>query len=243
MNVHGTDDPAFLGNLDKFFLLLLEFFEFLLQVLDFALARILLQAVAAPEKLDLFVCVCIRDCKLVLQVLNLHGHAVVTVAFGAGALEALELGGNFLVLPVFRFESVDFGLEGERLGSEVCLDCGHLLIDVGGGKVAAAFASIQFAGEFRDAECKVRTVEFYDGVARLDRLSGHHVNLDHFGRARKANRGFGRFGNALECGNLALVHKAQYARNDNAENPGDNELVGIDVCNARVALVRVPEVI
>ena len=242
MNIHRTHDPAFLGNLSQFFLLLLEFFEFLLQVFDFALASVLLQAVAAAQKLDLFVGVGVSNGKFILKALNLHGHCVVTVAIGIGALKALELCSNFLVLLVFGFKSVDFGLERKSLGGEVGLDCGNLLVDVCGREVATAFASVKFASHFGNTEREVRTVEFHDGVTGINGLARHHVHLHHFGRARQADCCFGSFCNSLEGCNLALVHVAKNNGDNHTENPSQRKLVTINVSNAGVRLVRIPKI-
>ena len=242
MNVHGTHDPAFLGNLDEFFLLLLEFFEFLLQVFDFALASILLQAVAAAQKLDLFVGVGVSNGKFVLEALDLHRHGIVTIGFRIRILEALELGSDFLVLLVFAFKSIDFRLQGKSLRGKVCLDCSDLLVDVCGRQVATTFASVQFASHFGNTESEVRTVEFHDSITGVNGLARHHVHLHHFGRARDANGGFGSFCNTLEGCNLALIHVAKNNGNDDAKNPGKGKLVTVNVSNAGVTLMRVPKI-
>ena len=223
-------------------MLLLEFFEFLLQVFDFALASILLQTVAAAQELDLFVGVGVSNGKFVLQALDLHSHSVVTVAVGVGTLEALELCSNFFVLLVFGFKSVDFGLERKGLRGKVGLDCSDLLVDVCSRQVATAFASIKFASHFGNAQREVRTVEFHDGIACINGLTRHHVHLDHFGRTRQADCCFGSFCNTLEGCNLALVHVAKNNGDNDTENPGQRKLVTIDISDTGIRLVRVPKI-
>ena len=242
-DVHVTDHPVFLGNLDEVFLLLLEFDQFLLQVLDFALATRLLQAATATQKGDLLVRALSRQCKFVLEALDLQGHGVVAVAAGLRVREALELGRNFLVLLVFRLEVADFGIERKAAGFQVRFDFGHLLVDFGGTQVAAAFEGVNFAGNFRNAESQVRTVDFDNRVAHLEFLAGNHVNLHDFGCGGHADNGFVRIGDAAEHGDLALVDQAKNDSKNNTEGPSQRQLVSIDVGDTRIVLVGVPEIV
>ncbi|ADL25333.1 hypothetical protein FSU_1336 [Fibrobacter succinogenes subsp. succinogenes S85] len=242
-HVHITDNPVFLGNLSEFLLLFAEFGKFLADVCSFGLAARLLEFVATTEEGNLFVGAPGCNCKFVLEALDAHSHGIVAIGLGLGVREALELGRNSLVAFVFRFKVANFSQKCEATRFKVSLDFGHLLVDFGRAQVAAAFESVKFTGEFGNAEREVRTVDNHDSVARLDFLARNHVNLDDFGRRRKADNRFAGFGNATEHGRLALVNEAEHHGKHDACHPGNRKLVGIDVSDTRIVLVGIPEIV